>query len=80
MPRQLVLRLSGERLGASKRAAHRGRWPRTLVGPARPDRVLANLLAAMRQAGIRRVTATAITRIVTAEGTRTMRVKVRLRR
>jgi len=74
-----VLRVSGERLGASKRLRLDAGESRTLV--VRLDRsVRRNLIAAMRQAGIRRLKAFAVTRIVTAEGARNVRVKVMLKR
>ena len=43
-------------------------------------RVRRNLIAAMRQAGVRRLTATAVTRVADGETTRAYRTKVRLRR
>ncbi|HEX5620697.1 MAG TPA: PKD domain-containing protein [Solirubrobacteraceae bacterium] len=74
-----VLRVSGERLGASKRLALDAGESRTLV--VRLDRsVRKNLIAAMRQAGIRRLKAFAVTKVVTADGTRNVRVKVMLKR
>jgi hypothetical protein len=74
-----VLKVSGERLGASKRLRIRAGASRTVV--VRLDRVVRkNLLAAMRQAGVRRLAATAVTKIAVAGGTRTIRVKVELRR
>jgi hypothetical protein len=74
-----VLRISGKRVGASKRLKIGAGGSRTLV--ARLDRtVRRNLLAAMRQAGLRRVSVTAITTIATADGSRSFRVKVVLRR
>jgi PKD repeat protein len=74
-----VLRLSGRRLGASRRGLRIGAGgSRTVV--VRLDRtVRRNLLAAMRQAGVKRLTSTVVTRIVTAEGTRTIRAKVTLK-
>ena len=39
-----------------------------------------NLVAAMRQAGIRRLKATAVTKVASTEGMRTIRVKVQLKR
>jgi hypothetical protein len=74
-----VLRISGERVGASKRRAIDAGESRTLVVKLEAN-VRRNLLAAMRQAGIRRVTATAITTIATDDGTRAFPVKVTLRR
>ena len=74
-----VLRLSGERVGASKRMQIDAGRSRTVV--ARLDRrVRRNLVAAMRQAGLKRVTATAITTVVTADGTRALPVKIALKR
>jgi PKD repeat protein len=74
-----VLRVSGERLGASKRLRLHAGQSRTLV--VRLDRsVRRNLIAAMRQAGIRRLKAFAVTKVVTADGARNMRVKVLLKR
>jgi hypothetical protein len=74
-----VLRLSGRRLGASKAALRIGAGgSRTIV--LRLDRnVRRNLLAAMRQAGVKRLRTTLVTKIVTAEGTRTIRAKVTLK-
>ena len=74
-----VLRISGERVGASKRLRIAAGESRTLV--ARLSRnVRRNLLAAMRQAGLKRVTLTAITTIRTAEGSRAFPVRVTLKR
>jgi PKD repeat protein/plastocyanin/type 1 glutamine amidotransferase len=74
-----VLRVSGERLGASKRLRLRAGQSRRLV--VRLDRsVRRNLVAAMRQAGIKRLKAFAVTKIATADGTRKVRVKVVLKR
>jgi hypothetical protein len=71
--------VSGERLGASRRLALDAGESRTLV--VRLDRsVRRNLVAAMRQAGIRRLKAFAVTKVVTADGARNMRVKVLLKR
>jgi cytochrome c len=73
-----VLRLSGKRLGKSKALRIGAGRSRTLV--IRLDRnVRRNLAAAMRQAGVRRLKATAVTKIVTADGTRTVRAKVTLK-
>jgi hypothetical protein len=48
---------------------------------ARLSRVVRrNLLAAMRQAGLRRITLTAITTVSTADGARAFPVKVTIRR
>jgi PKD repeat protein len=74
-----VLRLSGERVGASRRLRIDAGETRTLV--IRLERaVRRNLLAAMRQAGVRRVTSTAITTIATDDVTRAFPDKIRLRR
>ena len=74
-----VLRLSGERVGASRRLRIDAGETRTLV--IRLERaVRRNLLAAMRQAGVRRVTGTAITTIATDDVTRAFPAKIRLRR
>ena len=59
-----VLRLSGERVGASKRLRIAAGDTRTVV--VRLERkVRRNLFAAMRQAGMKRITATAITTVAT---------------
>ncbi len=74
-----VLRVSGERLGASKAVRIGAGKSRTVV--IRLDRtVRRNLVAAMRQAGIRRLKATAVTKVASTEGMRTVRVKVQLKR
>jgi hypothetical protein len=74
-----VLRVSGERLGASKTMRIKAGASRTLL--VRLDRtVRRNLLAAMRQAGMRRLTVTAVTKIAGVDVTRTIRVKVVLKR
>ncbi len=75
-----VLRIGGERVGQSKRVLIWAGETRTLV--ARLDRdVRRNLLKAMRQAGMRRVTLTAVTTVTNADGARrAYRVKVTLRR
>jgi PKD repeat protein len=74
-----VLRVSGERLGASKRLQLDAGESRTLV--VRLDRsVRRNLVAAMRQADIRRLKAFAVTKITTAEGSKNVRVRVILKR
>ena len=74
-----VLRVSGERLGASKAVRIGAGKSRTVV--IRLDRtVRRNLVAAMRQAGIRRLKATAVTKLASTEGMRTVRVKVQLKR
>ena len=73
-----VLRLSGERVGASKRLRIATGATRTVV--VRLDRVVRrNLVAAMRQAGMKRITATAITTVAT-DVKRTYPVRVTLRR
>jgi hypothetical protein len=74
-----VLRITGERVGASKRLQIDAGESRTLV--ARLSRnVRRNLLAAMRQAGLKRVTLTAITTVTTDEGSRAFPVRVTLKR
>jgi hypothetical protein len=73
-----VLRLSGRRLGAVRARLAAGS-SRTLV--LRLDRkVRRNLAAAMRDAGVKRLTATVVTRIVTADGARTIRTGVTIKR
>ena len=57
-----VLRISGERVGASKQRRIRAGGSRTLVARLEAD-VRRNLLKAMRQAGLRRVTLTAVTTV-----------------
>jgi plastocyanin len=74
-----VLRLSGERVGASKRLRISAGRTRTLVIRLKPA-VRRNLVKAMRQARMRRVTVTAITTIATADMTRAFPVRVTLRR
>ena len=74
-----MLRLSGERVGASKRLRIKAGGSRTLVVRLKRN-VRRNLLAAMRQAGIRRVTTTAITTIALDGGSRAFPAKIRLRR
>ena len=74
-----VLRLSGERIGASKRLRISAGGSRTLVIRLKRH-VRRDLLAAMRQAGVRRVTATAITTIATDDVTRAFPVRITLRR
>jgi PKD repeat protein len=74
-----VLRLSGRRLGASKALRARAGASRTVV--VRLDRrVRRQLVKAMRKAGVRRVKATVVTRVLTADSTRTIRRKVVLKR
>jgi cytochrome c len=73
-----VLRVSGRRIGAAKAVRIGAGGTRTLV--IRLDRrVRRNLAAAMRRAGVRRLRATAVTRIATASGIRTLRERVTLR-
>jgi hypothetical protein len=73
-----VLRLSGRRLGAAKARLAAGS-SRTLV--LRLDRrIRRNLIDAMRNAGVTRLRATIVTKVVTAEGTRTIRTGVTLKR
>ncbi|MGH2949850.1 MAG: hypothetical protein ACRDPC_26915, partial [Solirubrobacteraceae bacterium] len=74
-----VLRVSGRRLGRSSvRRIEAGR-ARTIV--VRLDRrVRRNLVAAMRQADVRRVRATVVTRIKTDDGAHRLRNRVVLRR
>jgi PKD repeat protein len=74
-----VLRLSGQRVGKSKRVSIKAGKSRTVV--IRLDRnVRRNLIAAMRQAGLRSVLATAVTTVDSGEFSRAYPVKVRLRR
>jgi hypothetical protein len=74
-----VLRVSGERVGASKRLRIGAGGSRTVV--IRLDRrVRRNLLAAMRQAGVRRIRATVITTVSTAGGARAFPTRVTLKR
>jgi hypothetical protein len=74
-----VLRLSGRRVGSSKRLAIEAGGSRTLV--IRLDRnIRRNLVAAMRQAGVRRLTATAMTTIADGDLTRAYPTRIRLRR
>jgi PKD repeat protein len=74
-----VLRISGERIGASKRLQIGAGVTRTLVARLKGN-VRRNLLAAMRQAGVKRVTITAITTITTDDVSRAFPVKITLRR
>ena len=74
-----VLRLSGERVGASKRLRIRAGGTRTVVIRLKPH-IRRNLVRAMRQARRRNITATAITTIATADLTRAFPVRVRLTR
>jgi hypothetical protein len=74
-----VLRISGKRVGASKARRIRAGGSRTLV--ARLNRnVRRNLVAAMRQAGLKRVRLTAVTAITTDGVTRAFPVRVTLKR
>jgi PKD repeat protein len=74
-----VLRISGDRIGASKRMRIRAGTSRTVK--VRLDRkVRRNLLAAMRQAGLRRVRVTATTTIRAGGLTRSYPVRLSLRR
>jgi hypothetical protein len=74
-----VLRLSGERVGVSKWVRIKAGGTRTVV--IRLERsVRRNLLAAMRQADVRRLKATAITTISTADGSRAFPVRITLKR
>jgi PKD domain len=74
-----VLRISGDRIGASKRVGIRAGTSRTVK--VRLDRtVRRNLLAAMRQAGLRRVRVTATTTVRTDGLTRAYPVQLSLRR
>jgi hypothetical protein len=74
-----VLRISGERVGASKRLEIDAGDSRTLVARLQAN-VRKNLLAAMRQAGLKKVTVTAITTIETDDVTRAFPVRITLRR
>ena len=74
-----VLRLSGERVGASKRLRIDAGETRTVVVRLKRS-VRRNLLAAMRQAGVKRILATAITTVATDDLSRAYPVRVRLRR
>jgi len=74
-----VLRLSGERVGKSKRLRIKAGKSRTIV--VRLDRtVRRNLLAAMRQAGVKRVRTTAITTVSMDGGARAFPARVTLKR
>jgi hypothetical protein len=74
-----VLRLSGERVGVSKRVRISAGGTRTVV--IRLERsVRRNLLAAMREAGVRRLRATAITTISMADGSRAFPLRITLKR
>ena len=74
-----VLRISGERVGVSKRLRIGAGGSRTIVAQLSRN-VRRNLIAAMRQAGMKRVTVTAITTVTTDEVSRAFPVKVTLRR
>jgi PKD repeat protein/type 1 glutamine amidotransferase/plastocyanin len=74
-----VLRISGERIGASKQLRIRAGSTRTLVARLKGN-VRRNLLAAMRQAGLRRVSVTATITVKTGGGQRAFPVRVTLRR
>ena len=74
-----VLRISGERVGKSKRLRIKAGKTRTVVVRLKRN-VRRNLIPAMRQAGLKRVTATAITTLSTADGKRAFPVKVKLKR
>jgi PKD repeat protein len=74
-----TLRLQGERLGKSNARRIASGHSRKIV--LRLDRsVRRNLVAAMRKAGVRSVRATLVLKIRTAEGTKTIRKAVTLRR
>ena len=74
-----VLRLSGERVGASKRLQIDAGETRTVVVRFKRS-VRRNLLAAMRQAGVKRILVTAITTVATDDLSRAYPVRVRLKR
>ena len=74
-----VLRLSGRRVGVSKQVRVKAGGTRTLVVRLTAN-VRRNLIAAMRQAGLERVTTTAVTTIRTADLSRAFPAKIRLRR
>ncbi len=74
-----IVRLSGERVGTSKRLAVKAGRSRTIVVKLKRS-VRRNLIAAMRQAGLRRVIATAITTVNLDGVNRAYPVKVKLRR
>jgi hypothetical protein len=74
-----TLRLSGQRLGKARARTVRAGASRTIV--VRLDRrVRRELVGAMRRAGVRRVRATVVTKVRSADGTRTIRRKVTLKR
>ena len=74
-----VLRISGERVGVSKRLRIGAGGSRTMVAKLSRN-VRRNLIAAMRQAGLKQVTVTAITTVTTDEVSRAFPVRVTLRR
>jgi PKD repeat protein len=74
-----VLRISGERVGASKHLRIRAGHSRAVVARLKRN-VRRNLLAAMRQAGMKKVTLTAITTVITDDVARAFPVRVTLRR
>jgi len=74
-----VLKVQGERLGKSNARRIAGGHSRKIV--VRLDRtVRRNLVAAMRNAGVRRVKATLVLKVRTADGTKTIRRAVTLQR
>jgi hypothetical protein len=74
-----VLKLQGERLGKASVRRIAGGGSRKIV--LRLDRnVRRNLVAAMRKAGVRTVRATLVLKVRTADGTKTIRRAVALRR
>jgi PKD repeat protein len=74
-----VLKLQGERLGKSNARRIAGGHSRKVV--VRLDRsVRRNLVAAMRKAGVRSLRATLVLKVRTADGTKTIRRAVTLRR
>ena len=72
-----VLRLSGRRVGVSKQVRVKAGRSRTLVVRL-TDNVRRNLMAAMRQARLKRVTTTAITTVRTADLSRAYPARIRL--
>jgi PKD repeat protein len=74
-----VLRVQGERLGKSNARRIAGGHSRKIV--VRLDRdVRRNLVAAMRKAGVRNLRATLVLKVRSADGTKTIRKAVTLRR
>ena len=74
-----VMRLAGRRLGRAKARTIRAGASRTIV--IRLDRKVRRQLAkAMRKAGVRQVEVSVLTKVRTAEGTRTIRDRVTLER